>query len=64
MMVLGELGGIYGAIVSVPSFFISYFVQNLFMSAVTSQMPTKNKPSPYQENPTIAKLSKKDDENQ
>ena len=41
MMVLGELGGIYGAIVSIPSLFISYFVQNLFMSAVTDLMPAK-----------------------
>ena len=27
MMLLGELGGLYGAIVGIPSFFVSYFVQ-------------------------------------
>ena len=27
MMLLGELGGLYGAIVGVPSIFISYLVQ-------------------------------------
>ena len=64
MMVLGELGGIYGAIVSIPSLFISYFVQNLFMSAVTDLMPAKQKSRPYQENPIIEKLAKKDPESQ
>ena len=64
MMVLGELGGIYGAIVSIPSFFISYFVQNLFMSAVTDRMPAKQKSSTYQENPIKEKLAKKDHESQ
>ena len=34
MMLLGELGGLYGAIVSIPSYFISYFVQMSFMSAI------------------------------
>ena len=43
MMVLGEIGGIYQAIASIPSFLISYFIQNLFMSAVTDLMPTKKK---------------------
>ena len=47
MMVLGELGGIYGAIVSIPSFFISYFVQNLFISAITDFVPLKTKMNPY-----------------
>ena len=41
MMVLGEIGGIYGAIASIPSFFISYFIQNMFMSAVTDLMPVR-----------------------
>ena len=47
LMVLGELGGIYGAIVSIPTLFISYFIQNLFISAVTDVMPVKPKMSMY-----------------
>ena len=34
MMLLGELGGLYGAIVGIPSYFISYFVQMSFVSAI------------------------------
>ena len=41
MMLLGELGGLYSAIVGIPSFFISYFVQLQFMSAIAAQMPVK-----------------------
>ena len=42
MMVLGEIGGIYGAIVGIPSMFISYFVQKEFMRAVAKLMPIKD----------------------
>ena len=35
MMLLGELGGLYGALVGIPSYFISHFVQLSFMSAIT-----------------------------
>ena len=34
MMLLGELGGLYGALVGIPSYFISSFVQISFMSAI------------------------------
>ena len=63
MMVLGELGGIYGAIASIPSFFISYFIQNLFMSAVTQQMPVKPRTNPYQDYSIQKLLAKKENEN-
>lgn len=58
MMILGELGGIYSAIVSIPSFFISYFVQNMFMNAVTEVMPLKEESSLYHDNTIIDKLGK------
>ena len=41
MMILGELGGVYGAIVGLPSIFISYIVQLQFMSAIAEFMPVK-----------------------
>ena len=41
MMLLGELGGLYSVIVGIPSFFISYFVELQFMSAIAAQMPVK-----------------------
>ena len=56
MMVLGELGGIYGAIVSIPSFFISHFIQNLFRSAVTDVMPVKPRINIYSNNSVQSKL--------
>ena len=59
MMILGELGGIYSAIVSIPSFLISYFVQNMFMNAVTEVMPLKEESSLYHDNTIIDKLGKK-----
>lgn len=34
MMLLGEIGGLYGAIVGIPAFFISYFVEISFMTAI------------------------------
>ena len=41
MMLLGELGGLYGAIVGISSCFISYFIQLQYMSAVTKFMSVK-----------------------
>ena len=41
MMILGELGGVYGAIVGLPSIFISYIVQLQFMSAIAEFMHVK-----------------------
>ena len=41
MMLLGELGGLYGAIVGIPSYFISYFVQMSFVSAIAKLTPVK-----------------------
>ena len=41
MMILGELGGVYSAIVGLPSIFISYIVQLQFMSAIAEFMPVK-----------------------
>ena len=41
LMLLGELGGLYGAIVGIPSIFISHFVQMQFMSAIAELMPVK-----------------------
>ena len=40
-MVLGEIGGLYGAIVGIPSIFISYFVQLSYMSAISKLIPVK-----------------------
>ena len=57
MMVLGELGGIFGAIVSIPSLFISHFIQNLFMSSVTDLMPGKQKIDLYQESSIKDKIA-------
>ena len=57
MMVLGELGGIFGAIVSIPSLFISHFIQNLFMSSVTDLMPGKQKSDLYQESSIKDKIA-------
>ena len=45
MMLLGELGGLYGAIIGIPSYFISYFTANLFKSALTGLVPLKNSSS-------------------
>ena len=56
MMVLGEIGGIYGAIVSIPSFFISYFIQNLLMSAVTDLMPDKKEANRWENTSIREKL--------
>ena len=41
MMLLGEIGGLYGAIVGIPSIFISYFVQLEFMGAIAKLTPVK-----------------------
>ena len=41
LMLLGELGGIYGAIIGIPSLFISHLIRNLFISDVADLMPVK-----------------------
>ena len=41
MQIMGDLGGLYQAIFSVPSFFISKIIQNLFMNAVVDLTLTK-----------------------
>ena len=46
MMLLGELGGLYGAIVGIPSLFISYFVQLSFVSAIAQLAPMKKDDDP------------------
>ena len=46
MMLLGELGGLYGAIVGIPSLFISYFVQLSFVSAIAQLTPVKKDDEP------------------
>ena len=46
MMLLGELGGLYGALVGIPSYFISSFVQISFMSAVAQLAPVKKEENP------------------
>ena len=40
-MLLGELGGLFEAIKSIPSFIISYFIQLQFMGAVAKFIPVK-----------------------
>ena len=40
-MLLGEIGGLYGAIVGFLSFFISYFIQLQFMGAIAKFIPVK-----------------------
>ena len=42
-MLLGEVGGLYGALVGFPAIFLSYYAQYAFMSAVISTMPQKKK---------------------
>ena len=42
MELLGEIGGIFGAIVGLPSIFISYFVEKQFISAIAQLMPVKD----------------------
>ena len=34
IMLLGEVGGLYGALVGFPAYFISYFVEASFKSAI------------------------------
>ena len=34
IMLLGEVGGLYGALVGFPAYFISYFVEKSFKSAI------------------------------
>ena len=34
IMLLGEVGGLYGAIVGIPSLFISNYISLMFMSAI------------------------------
>ena len=46
MMLLGELGGLYGAIVGIPSYFISYLVQLSFMSSIAKLTPVKKEEDP------------------
>ena len=40
-MLLGEVGGLYGAIVGIPSIFISNYISLMFMSAIVKLMPFK-----------------------
>ena len=40
-MLIGEIGGLYGAIVGLPSIFISYFVQQQFISEVAKMSYVK-----------------------
>ena len=40
-MLLGELGGLYGALVGIPAYFISYFVEKSFASAIAKRAPVK-----------------------
>ena len=42
MEVLGEIGGIFGAIVGIPAIFIAYFVEKEFISAIAQLMPVKD----------------------
>ena len=37
---LGEIGGLYGAIVVIPSFFLSNFIHVMFMRAIVKLMPS------------------------
>lgn len=41
MMLLGELGGVFGIIVAIPSFFISKMVERIFISHLAQLMPEK-----------------------
>ena len=41
-MLLGELGGVYGVIVSLPSYFIASFVERIFMDKISSLIPVKD----------------------
>ena len=41
IMLLGEVGGLYGAIVGIPSIFISNYISLMFMSAIVKLMPFK-----------------------
>lgn len=41
MQLIGDVGGLYGAIVVIPSLFVSYFAERSFMRAVTKELPTK-----------------------
>lgn len=41
MMLLGELGGLYGIIVAIPSLFIAQLVERLFINHLAGLMPIK-----------------------
>ena len=41
IMLLGEVGGLYGAIVGFPAYFISCFVESSFKSAIAELAPVK-----------------------
>ena len=47
MMILGELGGIYGALVGIPSFFISRYIEHQFISSFVAQTPIKDESSAH-----------------
>ena len=60
MTLLGDIGGLYGAIVSIPSLFISRIIERLFTRAFFSLMPVKKEASPNSQNSLKEKLFKKE----
>ena len=48
-MILGELGGIYGALIGIPSFFISRYIEYLFISSVVDRTPIKDESQEHSE---------------
>ena len=58
MTLLGDIGGLYGAIVSIPSFFISRIIERLFTRSVLNLMPVKEEASPDDKNSLKEKLFK------
>ena len=45
MMMVGDIGGFNGAVIVVPSLFMSYYSSIMYQYEVTSQIPIKKKRS-------------------
>ena len=39
----GDIGGLYGIIVGIPSFLLTFFAERLFQKAIAKTMPFKDR---------------------